>query len=115
MLGDQQTITVDSAARDYSVVEYPDQGSVRKAAITDGESTLTMSHQAKNATVRHLVKVQDTVVDAEGDEVQYSAHLVITLPEHPIALRVDVAALTQGLLSYLATAGLVDNILLGVS
>lgn len=113
MLNDSQVITVDSADRTYAVTDYPDSGAVRRCSLSDGDSTLTISHETQSGVGRHLVKIQDDrILDGAGKS--FRIHTVISCEDEATS-RVETAKLAEGHLNYLLTSGLLGRILLGES
>lgn len=114
MLTDTQTITVDSSARNLAVVDYPDNGSIRKCELADGDAELIIAHETTpDELTRTMVKHTEERVVSSVD-MDNRVHVVMSCADTP-ASRAELVKMVEGFLAYLQTAGLLAKLLLGES
>lgn len=109
-----QTITVDSVARDYvnswdaDFTEDLKSGSTKigKLAITDGEGIIRVAHNTdKKGIERHVFAMRDTITPDGEDTYSAQVHTVISFPEDNADAKAQALLLAAGLRSAMAVAG----------
>lgn len=123
MLTDSQTVTVSSQERTYVQAfdaEFAKDiangaGSVRKTAITDGNSILKIANAANKGVERHQIMLRDKVAREDGTERIRQAYLVLSFSEDDPTELTATVELGKGLLAKAAETGLLARVCAGES
>lgn len=116
MFTDTISVTVSTVQRDHVKAWDKDfqaeiasgSTSIRKAAITDGESLHRISHSSpKKGRERHLEQMVETVIDTADVERVRKVHIVLEHDDTP-AERAAVIALAEGFIASLTSTNVTD-------